>query len=288
MKNILSILLVSVILFSCLSVNAQETFSENFLGKECLPYKGVKLTLKQNASYLSYSFYGDLSDFSGDKRSSVVIYPSDEYNFVTSADSLKDKIFLVKDIVDKTGAPILEISYSTKPIFMLEDTLTKQIIYYKYEGQYPSSNFPFLTSKIEINKEAVCAKITRSVDEMTDEIKLNTPYGSDFSIYKYITSESTEYYLSLNTTGSTVVVDGTGVIILFTDGSKMTKPDEIGVKAGSNGFNYSAFISLTQEDLDVLSTKQIKKFRLYIFDQKVEPFEGEEFTNFVKCMMEIN
>ena len=122
---------------------------------------------------------------------------------------------------------------------------------------------------------------------MTDETTLRTPLLSDVSIQKYITSKGTFYYLSLRTKGSTVVVDGTGVIILFTDGSKMTKSVKIDVDAGSNGFDYSAFISLTQKDLGILSTKQIKKFRLYIYDQKVKPFEGEEFTYFVKCMMEM-
>ena len=91
--------------------------------------------------------------------------------------------------------------------------------------------------------------------------------------------------MSLNTEGSTCVVDGSGATILFTDGSKMYKNVKIDIDANSDGFRYSAFITLTQLDLATLSNKKIKKFRLYIFDQEIESTKSKDFTEYVKCIM---
>ena len=79
-------------------------------------------------------------------------------------------------------------------------------------------------------------------------------------------------------------VNKTGVIILFTDGTKWTRQSEIDVDAESDGFEYSAFIPLTQEDLITFSTKKIKKFRLYIYDEEIGSCDADRFKIFVKCI----
>ena len=78
--------------------------------------------------------------------------------------SLKNKTFLVENIIDKTGQEWNENSktdYFAKPIFLLKDTLTGQKIYYKYDKEY-EHNFPFNTSKINYPADYFCSKIENS------------------------------------------------------------------------------------------------------------------------------
>lgn len=108
-------------------------------------------------------------------------------------------------------------------------------------------------------------------------------------LYKYIESGKVSYYLSLRTYGSTVNFGKTGVIILFDDETKMSKPTiEITVNYDTRGFEYHAFIPLTETEVKSLTTKKIRKFRLYIYDHELRWFFAEKFTYYVKCVMNKN
>ena len=97
--------------------------------------------------------------------------------------------------------------------------------------------------------------------------------------------KSPTYYLSLTTHGETVNVDGKGVIILFTDGTKWTAPNEtIDVEAETSNFEYSAFASLTNADMITFQNKKIKKFRLYIYDKEVDVDLSDKLMVYAKCL----
>jgi len=124
--------------------------------------------------------------------------------------------------------------------------------------------------------------VMRTVDEFTGKVKINSSYGENVTVLKYVEGKTTTTYLSLNTTGSTCVVDGTGVIVLFKDGTKWVKNGEeidCDVNTGSgSSFKYSAFITLTPADIKLFSAKKVKKFKLYIFEGSVrnpEKFNAE-------------
>lgn len=268
-----------------------QTFNENFLGDDFMQYEGAFLKLKDHAiSGFGYTFYGDLK-YCQKSYDNNVIYPDNKYNFNTVKDSLANRIFLVEDIIGKDGNPFTSDSYVDKPIFLLRDTATKQAIYYLYDKQY-EHNFPFLTSQITIDIEALCLKIERRTDDFTDEVTINNPIieGREISsmiLYKTLTSSKESFALSLRTYGSTVNVGKTGVIILFDDGTKMSKPTvEIDVESDEKGFEYSAYVSLNETEVKSLMTKKIKKFRLYIYDEDVSPSFSEKFTYYVKCILE--
>jgi hypothetical protein len=287
MKRIV-LLIISILLnFNTYS----QVFKPNFLGEDFLLYKGVYFKLQEDAtSGFNHAFYKDLANCQSHYDSNV-IYPDSQYNFNTVKDSLANRIFKVENIIDKSGATFTGSSYLDKPIFVLKDTLNNQFIYYKYDSKY-EHNFPFNTSKTVIDEKALCSRLERQIDEFTGEIKINSPMmnGSEISsliVYKNINKVHTSYYLSLETHGSTAVVDGKGATILFTDGTKWTKPVKIDVDVDTKGFNYSAFISLTQTDIATLSNKKIKKFRLYIYDEEVSSNEADKFKAFLKCIKNI-
>mgnify|MGYP006141500169 CR=1 FL=1 len=74
-------------------------------------------------------------------------------------------------------------------------------------------------------------------------------------------------YISLTTYGSTLNVNLKGATILFTDGEKIEFPNaEIDVEATEVSWEYSAFIRISEEDLDKLIDKDMDTFRLYIYD----------------------
>ena len=279
-----------IIIISFLTIHGQK-FQENYLGDDFLQYKGVILKLKSNpSSNFSHKFYSDLK-YCQSEYDNNVIYPDKRYSFSTVKDSLANRIFKVENIIGKDGVPIKTPSFFNKPIFVLRDTSNQQVIYFKYDTQY-EHNFPFITSKIEFDLNILCSNISRKVDDFTDEITLNSPFVdgrkiSSMIIYKRIQNGNITYNLSIRTIGSTVNVGESGVIILFEDGTKINKPEEeIDVDSDENGFEYSAFITLSQSDLQTLKTKNIRKYRLYIYDEEINPGEANKFKAYVNCIVE--
>jgi hypothetical protein len=273
------------------TISTAQTFQENFLGEDFMQYNGALVKLKDDAiTGFRHTFYSDLK-YCQKMYDNNVIYPDTKYNFTTVKDSLKNRIFKVENIVSKDGITFTGGSYLDKPILVLKDTLNNQVIYYMYDTQY-EHNFPFLTSRIELDTAALCSKIERRVDDFTDKVSLNSPIIESrklapMTIYKSIEGIRTVYYLSLRTYGRTANVGESGVIILFDDGTKMNKPsEEIDIDTDDRGFEYSAFIALTETEVQLLTTKKIKKFRLYIYDEEVNPGEANKFTHYVKCVIE--
>lgn len=286
MKTILLILFIGIV-----GIGNAQTFKENFLGEDFMQYKGALLKLNGDAiRKLNHAFYSDLK-YCQKTYDENVIYPDNQYGYVTVRDSMINRIFKVEDIVGKDGGPFSGGSSLDKPILVLKDTNTEQTIFYVYSKKL-KSKFPFLVSGIEIDTALLCAKIERKVDDFTDELSFHSPTlnGSQVAsmiINKYIKGSNTDYYLQLRAFGNSVSVAETGVIILFQDGTKMNKPsEEISVDAGENGYTYNAWITLTAAEVESFSVKTIKKFRLYIYDKEVSPSEADKFTHYVKCIID--
>lgn len=278
-------------LFGSLSLKAQ-TFKFSFLGDDFLLYKGSLLRVKNDvlSTGFTYTFYNSL-DHCQRKFDNNVIYPDSKYYFKTVKDSLINRIFKVDNIIDKQGNELTKESKlldGNKPIFVLKDTANNQIIYFKYDKNY-DFNFPFESSGIVYSKDLLCSGLERKVDDFTDKITISSPLlsGNRISpmiIYKTMSKGVSVYYLSLSTSGNTVNVNKTGVNVLFDDGTKWNRQSKVDVEATSDGFEYSSFIKLTQNDLIVFSKKRIKKFRLYIYDEDVNYGEAEKFKSYVDCI----
>jgi hypothetical protein len=283
--------LIILISFSLIFIHSKaQTFEPNFLGNDFQLYKGSLLKLKDDAiTGFSFSFYSDIKYCKTDYDNNVV-YPDLQYNFNTAKDSLANRVFKVDDIVDNDGVSLKNSSSLDNKIFILKDVTTNQIIYFKYDSEN-DFNFPFNTSKIVLDEKIFCSKIERSIDDFTGNIKFNSPLFTNLGIastiiYKEIKNNKTVYFLSLKTSGSTVIVNGIGVTILFTDGTKWVKSSKVDIQAENEGFVYSSFINLTPADLITFSTKKIKKFRLNIFDEEINSSEADKFKIYVKCIKE--
>lgn len=133
---------------------------------------------------------------------------------------------------------------------------------------------------------ASCDRISSEKDDFTDEVTLATPFLVAAQIAKIKSKRNNiHYYLRLSTIGHTVVVDGRGAFILFEDGKKWSKSVEIGVDSTDGGFEYHAFIPLTNADLKLLKSKKISKFKLYIFEQSMSEDDANLFIQDVNCII---
>jgi hypothetical protein len=135
-------------------------------------------------------------------------------------------------------------------------------------------------------------KSRREVDEFTDQISIDCPVlGNPLStmhLIKNINKNKAVYYIDLMTQGSTVFVGWKGAILLFTDGTKLKKPNaKIDIEVSDYGYRYTAFIPLTQADMKVLSSKTIDKFRLSIFDGAVNSKDAGMFRIYAKNMIKL-
>jgi len=282
MKRVIVILIFTVLF---LNTNAQ-TFSPNFLGDDFLLYKGVKLKLKDDSiSGFAFSFYSDLK-YCNSNAEYNVIYRDSKYPKNTIRDSLLNRIFIVEDIVDRDGISSTSTSILDKPIFILKDIKTGQKIYYKYDN-----DFPFFTSPITIKESAMCSRIVKSVNEINGNIIYNSPVTNNNQpsfavIEKYKTSSTIEYYLNLQTIDGKAKSEGSGIIIYFTDGTKLSKQATINTLPKKDNFVYSVYVSLSEKELQQLSTKKINKFKLHVHEKNVTLIDSEKFKAYVNCIVD--
>jgi hypothetical protein len=132
----------------------------------------------------------------------------------------------------------------------------------------------------------------RSEDKFTKEITIENPGPSGFrpkiiSLIKYIKGSKISYALYIAVDNqSTCSINEKGVTILFKDGTKWSKPSaKVGVESGSDGFDYSSFITLSTQDLKVFKSKKIEAVRLYIYDEDISEDISEGFityTNYIE------
>lgn len=286
-------ILITTVILIVFQTKAQN-FEENFLGEDFMLYKNVLFKIDEHAILgFDNSFYSDLKNCQKPLDNNV-IYSSLKHKYLTEKDSLINRIFITENIIEKNGqewSELSNMSVTNCPILVLRDTLTKQKIYFVYSSKYENV-FPFKTSKINYSDQYFSNKIEREVDDFTSEIKLNSPSIENnqilpLVIYKYIKNGKPIYYLSLTTNGSTVNINQKDITVLFDDGSKWSRQSKIDLEATSNGYQYSSFITLNVSDLSIFSSKSIKKFRLYIYDQEISSNESNKFKLFVKSIKDL-
>jgi len=270
------LLVVAITLIASLNSFSQK-FVNQHVGKSYKSYEGVLAKLNTNETYsLSHKFYWFQTT---ERFHNNVAYPSKKYSFVTEKDSLKNKIFRI------VSTKQLSDSYSEKDyaLFTLVDTLTKEKLYYIYDNESSISHI-LLTEpvKMVIDEENIKSSILRDYDDIENQTHISTPYSVPVGLHKYIKNGKNTYYLDLSTEGSTLT-RGSGVTVLFNDGTKWTKPQKIDVDY-SSGWKYSSWITLTPADLQLFKTKSIKKFRLYIYDEEIDQYDAEEFKKYVSII----
>ncbi|MRM82994.1 hypothetical protein [Riemerella anatipestifer] len=126
------------------------------------------------------------------------------------------------------------------------------------------------------------------VDDFTGKKSATTmDYENRFvSIQKNIYKNISTYYLYLYSSSSTFFDDLEGAYIIFTDGTKWSRPNtKIDVSTGIDyNFDYSAFVKLSAKDVSILSNKIIKKYKIGIFEEKMDLDKAEVLRERIRCI----
>lgn len=133
-------------------------------------------------------------------------------------------------------------------------------------------------------------QISKKVDKTKDEITLRTPISPKVQMVKLIQDYVPTYYIRFKTTTSKLINHITGVFVLFNDGTKWTKADEQVVYKSSKGneYIYWSSVILTPTDLKLFSTKRIKKYTLYQWEEEMSENLGADFLNNVQMLIVAN
>lgn len=133
-----------------------------------------------------------------------------------------------------------------------------------------------LSSCTTVNAQSV----TRKVDDFSEKVTIYTYYKNSVGLYKIVENDKVTNYLTLKCIGYSCVVDGTGAYVIFEDGTKwqnISVDIDCDASIEGSGYGYSALCRLSEKDLQLFATKKVKKFKLYIFEDK------NTITNFEKC-----
>lgn len=154
------------------------------------------------------------------------------------------------------------------------------------------------TDQMKLSSEEVdCSEVRKMVDDFTGEINFSyfpitriDGYNLSVGISKTINKAKASYKLILYAYDRHIDYGGTEVTVLFSDGTKWKRYDKIAVDVGNvnvsgEEFRYRAIIPLTNQDLVIFSTKNIKKYRLEAIDVELIPDIVMNFNKYVKCVM---
>lgn len=138
-----------------------------------------------------------------------------------------------------------------------------------------------------------CNKLERTEDRFDGKIRIVTPYKlmNLYRVHKVIEGDETRIYLDIRGGGYTASVGEKGVIVLLEDGTKLEWPDagvDCDVATGGGGFQYTAFIRLTDEDIDKLSASKISGAKLYIYEVPAYKKNVAELMQQMGCIRDVN
>lgn len=269
---------LSILIALVISITAA---AQDYLGENVNGYLGKKMVLKKPTMDMEKNglegFYKYPKKNRYDKPQ--VIYPtSPVYSTRSLYSSLSNKVFTVDSISLIHGT---SFDYN----FKLSNTEIGSF-YFHYNAVMGRESFPFKIingDTIPLEKESDCDFLTKDKDKFTGEIKFY--YDSEiYSINKHIKNGKSVYYLGLYTKGATAST-GKGVVLLFSDGTKINKPSvPTDVRVNSSAqFEHSAFLQLSIAEMQVLSRKKLSDFRIYIFDQSID--DSDRLQKAATCLL---
>jgi hypothetical protein len=256
---------------------------ELLLNKTIKP-KEVRESL-QEYSYKNFflEFNKKEKKFTRDERTNKPFPSGPAYNLRSDYSKLVGREFKV--------IAIYEIASVFKEYAIEIEHETIGTIYYKYN---PEFEFDFELEVIgglnypeDYPEDHFCKEIRHKVDKFENEESFFTPTEAGISFMKTIINGKPNIYLIVRIVGVTLNVREQGLFILFSDGTKIMKPEaKIDVGASGGGYVYKAFIALTKEEINLLSNKIITDTKLFIYERTVDKESAVKIKEYLKCIVE--
>lgn len=191
---------------------------------------------------------------------------------------LVDKIFKVTDVTPFD-------SYGVKK-YIIKIESGKDIYFYEYDSRLSSNYSLEVIGGLTFPEGFYCDDLKTETDKFTGELRVNTPVSDGISFLKVTKGNSSTYFMSVVEAGATPKVGAIGLILLLTNGKRIEKPTapiDVKVNTGARGYLYSAFITLTPDDIKLLTENLITNDRLYVFDGIIK--NGQKISEYLKCLI---
>jgi len=205
----------------------------------------------------------------------------------TLYDSLANKIFLCEQVITYPRN-FLKLSHATLGTFYAELEFVN--------GKYSPSDLICIEEKMREDslKKDPCPLVEYKYDDFTGERNYSTPYSKDnkslnIRFYKNVKNNGTAvYFMALNTIITRAWATERGVILLLKNGKKIEKPSaEVTTRVDSHAnFETSSIITLSAQDIALLKTSPIKKFKLYVAESEAD--EPEMMQKLLICLLSKN
>jgi hypothetical protein len=239
----------------------------------------------QKYSYKNFflEFNKEKKQFTKNEKKNKPFPLGPSYSLVSDYSKLVGKEFKVIAIYEI----VPKYSFSNKEYAIEIENDEIGTIFYKYNPEYEHSFELEVVGGLDYPEGYFCKKIEHKVDKFENKETFFTPTENGISFIKTIENGKSNIYLSVRVNGSTLNVNEKGLFILFSDGTKISKPAakiDVDVSSGS-GYVYSAFINLTQEEMNLLTKKSITDTKLYIYEGTVDNESAVKIKEYLKCLM---
>lgn len=244
---------------------------QDFVGKNVELLNGKVLIVKEKDKELQRFGYDNFFTDENLKNK----YAKDSSIFNTPYDSLVTKKFKVIDI-----KPFKDGIGSEYFILKLENEKTG-ILYFQYN---PKNEFKFVFNVeggVVFPDGYWCNDIKIEKDKFTNVVTKRSPLLERIAYSK----EKGIIDISINIPGSTVNFDGKGVILLLSDGTKISKPNQKISVDYRDGYRYSAYFQLNKIEIDRIIKNPITDVKLYIYDAEI--FNPKKYSEYLKCLVKM-
>jgi len=265
------IMLITGILFAGFGI-----FAQNFPGQDVDLLVGKEIKVVEKAESLQeYGYDGFYKDSNLKKKYACCQSYNSKYK------ELVNKVFKVISYEPYTN------SIGTKKFKLQIENVETGLIYFDYSPEYEHS-FPFeVIGGLKFPEGYLCKDIEETKDKFTNKTTFRTPFSESIVFVKIKDKEQTSIFMRISVYGSTVNVGKTGAIILLDNGDKIEKPDakiNTEVSKYGKGYDYSSFITLTEDDITKMKNNVITDVRLYVYDSSIK--NGVKIREYLKCIIE--
>lgn len=261
--------------------------------------KNLKSIIAILGLILSVNMVAQVAPSSGKKILEVKETIEEEYFKVVTTEGLSDALMkqLYKIMPKKLGKygfsdiaieEMGKVADTEDLLFQVNliDNVTKDK--FKIRLSMLSKNPKYIIKEINLDDYAegyFCNEIEEENDKFTNKTTFDSPILNPISFRKVKIGDKVSTFIKIDVIGITANVGKKGVIILFEDGTKIERPDEVidvNVNKKGGGFLYRSFFELNQEDIEKLSQNRISDVRLFIFDREIN--NGFKLQEYMKCI----
>lgn len=227
-------------------------------------------------------FDKEKKQFTKDEKENKPFPSGPSYSLVSDYNKLNGKEFKVLAVYKTIPKnPLFSIKY----VLEIENK-DIGIVYYMYDPDFEDSIELEVIGELKYPENYFCDKIEYKKDKFENKETFYSPTENGIKFIKTVENGKSHFYLSVSTSGITLNVNEKGLYILFSDGTKISKPNEeidVDVSSGS-GYDYSSFIQLTSTEIRQLTMKSITDFKLYIYEETIDDESALKIKEYLKCL----